>query len=108
MNLNLLTLPPEIEMPILLIKEELKARKLFNTLRSIGLHDCYYQIHLDSLIMACLELDTGSDETLHFYYDLIEKHSQKIEADHNTIIKEAFEVYTALMAEKNKRQGAKN
>lgn len=98
----LVKLPSEAQLSLYLIKEELKSRKLFHALHEAGLDDCYFQPHLDSLILKSVGLDDGTDETFSLYDNIIEKRSKKIEADYDSIMKQAFKAYQELMNEKKK------
>ncbi len=100
----LIKLPSDIQLTLYLIKEELKSRKFFRTLQEAGLHDCYYQPHLDALILRSLDLDDGSDQVFDAYYDLIEHRSRKIDADNDSIMKQALKVYLALTRLRKKLQ----
>jgi hypothetical protein len=85
------------DVTLYLIKEELKSRKLFHALHQAGLDDCYYQPHLDSLILRSIGIDDGRDDTFRLYYDIIDKRSKKIEADNDSIMKQALKVYMELI-----------
>ncbi len=79
-----------------LIREELKSRKLFHALQAVGLNDCDFQPHLDSLILHSVGLDDGSDETFNRYTDIMDKRSLKISMDFNQVMKQALKVYLEL------------
>jgi hypothetical protein len=96
-KLPLIKLPPETQNCLYLIKEELKCRKLFHVLHLIGLDDCYFQPHLDSLIMGILNMDDGRDETFSIYDKIMERRSRKIDADNDSIMKQALKVYHELL-----------
>lgn len=96
-------LPPDLDLTLFLIREELKSEKFFNGLHEIGIDDCYYQTRLGKVILARLGMDYGSDEIFNFYYSLIEKRSKKIEADNNSVMKQAIKVYTELMIKKKRK-----
>jgi hypothetical protein len=66
---------------------------------------CYYQPHRDTLILQSIRFDDGSDETFNLYDAIIEKRSRKIEADNDSIMKQALKVYNEPMEEKKKRNG---
>jgi hypothetical protein len=100
----LVKLPAKVQQSLYLIKEELKSRKLFHALHEIGLDDCYFQPHLDSLILRSVGLDDGSDETFMTYHTIVERRSRKIEADNDSIMKQALKVYNELILEKKKRK----
>lgn len=103
LSLPLCKLPQKIDLTLFLIREELKSQKFFNGLHKAGIEDCYFQAHLGKVILGNIELDSGSDEVSNFYYRLIEKRSKKIEADSESIMKQAFKVYVELVAEKKRR-----
>ena len=90
-------------MLLLLIAEELKSRKFFNTLQQLGLDDSYYQPHLDEAIMQSLGL--GNDNaTLDFYFSVMETHAQQLDKERESVEREARVVYTTLV-EKKKKDG---
>lgn len=89
---------------LFLIREELKSRKLFNVLHMAGLDDCCFQVHLDRLILYYLGLDDGTDETFSIYTNIMDKRSDKIEGDYDSITKQAFKAYTELLSERKKQK----
>lgn len=102
MHFPLIKLHSDAQIVLYLIKEELKSRKFFRTLQQAGLHDCYFQPHLDSLILRSLDLDDDSDKVFDAYYDIIEHRSKKIDADTDSIMKQALKVYMELKQLKKK------
>lgn len=96
----LVKLPSDIQVALSLIKEELKSRKFFRTLQDMGLDDCYFQPHLDTLILNSLGMDeeTGFDA----YYEIMERRSQKIDAGDESIVAQALEAYNELLDQKRK------
>jgi hypothetical protein len=100
----LIKLPYKIDYCLFLIKEELKSRRFFDGLHSVGLDDVYLQPHLDRLILKSVGLDDGTDQTGEFYYKIIERRSKKIEADNDSIITQAIKVYIELMEERKRRR----
>jgi hypothetical protein len=102
----LVKLPSGMEQTLYLIREELKSRKLFWALHEVGLDDCYFQPHLDSLILRGLGIDS-SDENFTRYMDIMDKRSKKIDADQQSITKQALKAYNELLKEKEKiKEGA--
>jgi hypothetical protein len=89
---------PEAELTISLIREELKSRKLFLALHQVGLDDCYFQPHLDALILDSLGITEHTDDLFGQYDEILERHSKKITADGNSVTKHANGVYGELMA----------
>lgn len=98
----LIKLPADIQVPIFLIREELKSRKFFRALQETGLDDCYYQPHLDTLILRTLDMDDDSDETFDAYYKIIERRSKKISPDNDSIMKQALKVYHELLEQRKR------
>jgi len=76
-GLPVVKLPYDVQLSLYLIIEELKSRKLFYVLQEAGFDDCYFQPHLDSLILRSIGLDDASDETFHVYNSIVEKRSKK-------------------------------
>ena len=93
----LVRIPDDTQQTLYLIREELKSRKLFQALHQVGLDDCYFQPHLDSLILKTIGLDNHTDETFIKYDDIVEKRSKKIDADYESIMKQALKVYMELI-----------
>ena len=80
----LVKLPEDVQFSLYLIKEELKSRKLFHVLHLVGLDDCSFQPHLDSLILRSVGMDDDSDETFTLYDGIVEKRSKKIDSDNDS------------------------
>lgn len=85
-----------------LIQEELKSRKFFRTLQDMGLDDCYFQPHLDTLILQSLDMDDDRDETFDVYCEIMERRSKKIDANNDSIMKQALKAYYELLDQKRK------
>lgn len=85
-----------VDFTLHLIREELKIRKFFNTLRQIGLEDCYYQPDLGTLILKSLGIDDGKDETFYHYSDLMDRCSRQIQPNYESIKEQALIVYKDL------------
>lgn len=100
----LIRLPSDVQFTLYLIREELKSRKVFRSLQNAGLDDCYFQPHLDSLILNSLGMDDGTDETFSIYDEIMEKRSKKIEADNDSVMKQAMKVYQELVGEMKRRR----
>jgi hypothetical protein len=100
----LIKLPYKIDYCLFLIKEELKSRRFFEGLHSVGLDDVYLQPHLDRLILKSVGLDDGTDETGEFYFKIMERRSKKIDADNDSIVTQALKVYMELVAERKRRK----
>lgn len=97
-NYPLVKLPASDQLTLSLIREELKSRKLFRALHAAGIDDCYYQPHLDSIILRNLGLDDSSDETFDRYTTIMNKRAKKIEPDKESIMKQAVKAWHELTA----------
>ena len=89
---------------LFIIAQELKIRKLFNAFQKAGIDDCYFEAHLDRLILAEIGLDDGTDQTMELYCKIIEKRSKKIKPGNASIMKQSLKVYTELSEEKSRRK----
>jgi len=97
----LVQLPSRMELLLFLIKEDIKSRKFFNGLRELGLDDAWYGSELSTLIIAYAGLDSESDAHTDFYYHLTCRHLQ-FQNDRESLMQSAVNVYTELMAWKEK------
>jgi hypothetical protein len=87
-----------------LICEDLKSRKFFDGLRSIGLDNPFYQPDLSGVILASAGFAEETEDLCNFYFHLLGRHSEKMKAEIRSVEKEAFHVYEALIAEKKRRK----
>lgn len=94
----LIKMPIDIQIPLYLIKEELKSRKLFYKLQDLGMTDCDFEPHLDALILQVIGLDEDDDNISDRYFDIMERRSKKIEADKDLIMKQAVKAYHEILA----------
>jgi hypothetical protein len=84
------------EIVLMLIAEELKSRKFFNTLQHLGLDDSWCQPHLDDAILTCLGLHDNTNEIFDFYYAVMNEHADKIDQSPASVLEQAKEVYAKL------------
>ena len=97
-------LPQKVDYCLFLIKEELKSRRFFEGLHSVGLDDVYLQPHLDRLILKYVGLDDGTDATGEFYFKIMERRSKKVDADNDSIVTQALHAYIELISERKRRK----
>jgi hypothetical protein len=100
---HLVKLPETIELVLFLIREELKANKFFLALATVGMEDSYYQPNFSNAIFAYAGFDDVPDELVGFYTRLLDKYTDKMEPDNETITEQAFNFYIDLMIEKRRR-----
>src|SRR5688572_28379470 len=91
-NQGKVKVPKEIEVSIFLIRHELKLRMIYQALESIGSVDCYFESHLDRLIMASLQMWDGKDETYEVYFALMDKWTKDINSDPDVITRRALKI----------------
>jgi hypothetical protein len=86
-----------MEEVLFLIREQLKSRRFFNAMRSLGVGESIGEVHLEALILHMMEIDDGSDEVINFFSMLLDKHSQEFDEDLDTLDKSAVVVYSQLV-----------
>jgi hypothetical protein len=99
----LVKLPSSVDLTLFLIREELKANRFFTGLYRLSLCDCFYQPHLGSAILSHLGFDNCPDDLFAFYTNLIDKHSEVLEEDMQSLTTHALEVYHELVSEQRRR-----
>jgi hypothetical protein len=81
---------------LLLIREELKNRKLFLELHWLGYNNSFYQADLLDLIMLSMNLQPGSSLQRSICHTLLDKHSQRVVANAAELLDEAKRVHEIL------------
>jgi hypothetical protein len=89
---------------LILIKEELKSHKFFAVLRTIGLDDAYFQSDLSTVILNHVGLVDDSNETIDFYFDLLERFSASLDLSTESAKREALNMYKELLREAERRE----
>lgn len=105
LNLGHYSIPQDAEILVFLISEELKIQRVFTALSQIGCDDCYLRSNLNKLVLAHAGFDDPSEDTYDFYFRLLERYDKKMEANYDSIIKQALHVYGDLMLEKKRLGG---
>lgn len=88
------------QITIYLIEQQLKTRRFFDDLESIGLGPYDFEPNLDHLILKNVGLDDVTDSTYALYAKLIDKHSQQLRPGFGAIQKQAEKMYNELLASK--------
>lgn len=83
-----------------LIREELKSRKLFYIFGKVGMDDCFFQVHLDFVILDLMGMNDGTDETYAIYDKIVEWHARRIIDSKESIERHAQKVYEKLLEAK--------
>lgn len=110
LNLDLHGIPEdaEIQIPVFLISEDLKGRKLINGLTSIGCDACFCTSDLCDLVLAYVGFNDRPNELYDFYFELLDDHCDKVSHKNSQPIKEALKVYEILMARRKEAEGGRD
>ncbi|HLZ15965.1 MAG TPA: hypothetical protein VKQ08_02950 [Cyclobacteriaceae bacterium] len=100
---RLVRLPASIEFTLFLIQEDLKSNRLFSGLRKAGLDSSYYRPDFSAVVLESAGFAERPDDLFDFYFDLLDKSSEKAEESYEKIGKLAFNIYVDLVIEKRKR-----
>jgi hypothetical protein len=76
MNLPIATTKKELV--TILIREDLKSQKVFDSLRALGLEDPFYQCDLTEIILSEVGLNAESEKDQYFYNRLVKDFSQRV------------------------------
>jgi hypothetical protein len=93
----------EIQIPVFLIAEELKARKLLKALKNIGCDDCFCVTDLCDLVLAYVGFDDRPNNLYDFYFALLDRHCEKVNLENKNPVREALKIFTALLVEKERQ-----
>jgi hypothetical protein len=97
-------LPHPPEKILSLISQELKIRRMINGLQKAGIESCSFEPSLDSIILAEMGIDDGSDKTIAHYCKVIDRESAKIKPNRKSIKNQSVKVYRELLARHAKRK----
>src|SRR5688572_10051850 len=103
-NTTLVKLPPNAELAIYLIREELKNRKLIMGLEQAGLDPIFSHTDFSKLVLSSIGYNTKSDELYEWYYSLLDEYTTRF--DHNdmkTLLEQSFNFYIDLEVERSLR-----
>ncbi|MEJ0056778.1 MAG: hypothetical protein WDN75_14645 [Bacteroidota bacterium] len=66
-------------------------------LEELGVTDCDFEPHLDSLILQSIGIDDDNDTLFEKYCDIMERRSKKIVGDRDLIMKQAVKAYHEIL-----------
>src|SRR6187431_3159079 len=89
--------PAARHVTIILIREELKNRKLFEDLHWLNYHSTFYKSELLELIMLAIDLDPKVSMHRSLCQTLLDRHSQRVVESPRELTDEATRVYDALL-----------
>ena len=93
------------QVTIYLIEQQLKSKRFFDDLESIGLGPYDFEPNLDHLILKNVELDDGTDKTYMRYSKVLDKHSEQLKPEFRAIQRQAVKMYIELMTLKRQMNG---
>jgi DNA-binding XRE family transcriptional regulator len=104
LNLDLYGIPEdaEIQIPVFLISEDLKARKLINGLLNIGCDTCFCVGELCDLVLAYAGFEERPGELYDFYFGLLDRYCEEVSHENDRPVKEALKIYGELMRAKER------
>jgi hypothetical protein len=102
-RLQLIKLPPAVEMTLFLIGEEMKSRQLLNRLENAGFDTAHAHADLSVLILSLIGFDPRPDELYEWYDEKLNQACKKVNpADSEEWKEVVFEFYLELL---EKRKG---
>ena len=93
----LVKLPADLELLLFLIREDLKAHKLSNTLNEVGSMESPYLSDMSALVLSAAGFDERSDDLFNFYFKILDKYSRKMNGDNEVTMKMVMKVYVKLL-----------
>jgi len=103
LKLGVVRLPADIEIPLYLIREGLKAQKLFNDLASVGFDESRFYTDFSDAVLKAMGFIELTDELLGWYLELLEKYTKDLEEDNDGYTRVAFQIYLDVLTELRKR-----
>jgi len=104
MKLGVVKLPADIELPVYLIREGLKARILFNDLAKVGFDETRFFSDFSDAVLKAMGFVELTDELLGWYLDLVEKYAEELNGESYDYTRIAFQVYLDVLNELRKRK----
>ncbi len=102
LKLGVVRLPADIEIPLYLIREGLKAQKLFNGLANVGFDESRFYTDFSDAVLKAMGFTELTDELLGWYLNLLEKYTEDLEEDNDEYTRVAFQVYLDILTERRK------
>jgi hypothetical protein len=105
-KLDIVSLPTDVQITLYLIREGLKARRLFDSLTRIGFDESAYYSDNVGIVLAYMGFDE-SDDTYNWYNKLLGEYANVPQADRDDVTIETFNIYVDLLAEKSRQTRTK-
>ena len=95
--LPLIDLPADVELLLLLIREDLKAHKLAECLNALGGGGSPYQADLTDVVLIAAGFKDWPNEVYDFYFQLLHKYSAELNGSNTELMKTVMKVYHELV-----------
>lgn len=89
--------PASTEVMVLLVLEDLKARKVTHVFDALGFNEGYYNINLCYPVLMLAGFTERSDALAIWYYHLIERYSAALPTDPKAMFDAAIAAYAELL-----------
>jgi hypothetical protein len=105
-NLSLNKFPSQTELVLYLVKAELRNRKFFNGLESLGFDTSCVSSDFSSLIMSLTGFEVRTDEDFEFYNRLVDEYILRIDIHEpdKQLTETAFSFIKDLEVERRRKQ----
>jgi hypothetical protein len=97
---QLVKLPPDLDVLLFLIMEDLKAHKLSHNLNETDTIETTYVPDLSTLVLTAAGLHDHTHELYKFYFTLLDKCISKLNGNYDQLMKQVMKVYVALSIKK--------
>jgi hypothetical protein len=104
-NTTLVRLPPNAELAIYLIREELRSRKLVRGLEQVGLDPMFSQADFSKLVLSAIGYNSQPDELCEWYYSMVDEYTMRFDHDDmEMLLEQSFNFYLDLEMERRVRK----
>ena len=94
----------QMQIAIVLIAAELQSQKLISGLTAIGCDACFCVPDLSDLVLAFLGFDERPNKLYERYFELLDKHRDKVTRENRVPVKEAIEIFKELQLARQEKQ----
>lgn len=105
-NLDQFDIPEDARILVFLIAEDLKTQRVFSALSQLGCDDSYLRSSLNRVVLAFAGFEEQPEAIYDFYFRLLEHSEKQMDANYDSILKQALIVYGDLMLEKKRLASA--
>ena len=102
LNLDLHNIPQDesTQVTVFLIAADLKCRMLIKGLTSIGCDACFCIPEFCDLVLAYVGFNDRPNELYDYYFELLDRHCDRVNHRNDPPIREAMHIYNQLMQDR--------